>query len=112
MLVLADGGDAATPAHVQFVALAAVPNTPIVLEEAALASLPEQEVLVRRWPAEVLPPQCLRVVDHDAHVCLGACGNVYDELEYDSVRGEGGQYFCRLHYGHVRSGRLGLDVRR
>ena len=86
MLILADGGDAATHAHAQFVALAAMPNTPIVLDAASLASLPAREVLVCHWPAAVFPAQCLRVVDHDAHVILGACGNAYDELEYDSVR--------------------------
>lgn len=65
--------------------MAAVPNTPIVLDEAALASLPARQVLVRHWPAAVVPPQCFLLVDQDVHVFLGPCGNLYDELEYDSV---------------------------
>ncbi len=51
----------------------------------ALAQMDTQEVLVRQWPGDILPPQYFRLVDRDAHVVVGSCGHLYDELEYDAV---------------------------
>ncbi|KAK9811224.1 hypothetical protein WJX72_000251 [[Myrmecia] bisecta] len=71
-------------------------SDPVAADWCMLKRLKRQEVLVHRWPNPHMPCEYFRVMDPDQPLCVGPCGHLYEEDEFEmAVLEKGFAPFCQ-----------------